>query len=117
MLDLWSLFRNRFDVDIQTIFSQKDKGKKKIFKDINYANFFKNDLIDYKNLKKYVNFLFISTNLLYRGINCMGFTTIINYDMPFGNKKKKKKKININVYIYIYIIYIYIYIYMFACLC
>ncbi|SPJ08129.1 ATP-dependent RNA helicase, putative [Plasmodium sp. DRC-Itaito] len=83
VLDLWSLFRNRFDVDIQTIFSQKDKGKKKIFKDINYANFFKNDLIDYKNLKKYVNFLFISTNLLYRGINCMGFTTIINYDMPF----------------------------------
>ncbi|ETW28239.1 hypothetical protein PFFCH_04396 [Plasmodium falciparum FCH/4] len=53
VLDLWSLFRNRFDVDIQTIFSQKDKGKKKIFKDINYANFFKNDLIDYKNLKKY----------------------------------------------------------------
>ncbi|SBT75334.1 ATP-dependent RNA helicase, putative [Plasmodium ovale] len=84
VMDLWSLFRNRFDVDIQTIFAQKEKKKKTIFKDINYANFFKNDLINYKNLKKYVNFLFISTNLLYRGINCMGFTTIVNFDMPSG---------------------------------
>ncbi|SBT70267.1 Helicase conserved C-terminal domain containing protein, putative [Plasmodium malariae] len=39
-------------------------------------------MVDYKNLKKYVNFMFISTNLLYRGINCTGFTTIINFDMP-----------------------------------
>ncbi|CXH88647.1 ATP dependent RNA helicase, putative [Plasmodium berghei] len=82
VMDLWSLFRNRFDIDIQTIFSRNEKKKKKIFKDINYANFSKNDLINYKNLKKYVNFLFISTNLLYRGINCIGFTTIINFDMP-----------------------------------
>ncbi|CAD2096488.1 ATP dependent RNA helicase, putative [Plasmodium vinckei] len=84
VMDLWSLFRNKFDVDIQTIFSRNEK-KKKIFKDINYANFSKNDLINYKNLKKYVNFLFISTNLLYRGINCIGFTTIINFDMPLNN--------------------------------
>ncbi|SCL96581.1 ATP dependent RNA helicase, putative [Plasmodium chabaudi chabaudi] len=84
VMDLWSLFRNRFDVDIQTIFSGNEKKKKKIFKDINYANFSKNDLINYKNLKKYVNFLFISTNLLYRGINCIGFTTIINFDMPLS---------------------------------
>ncbi|ANQ05928.1 Uncharacterized protein PCOAH_00002970 [Plasmodium coatneyi] len=82
VMDLWSLFRNRFDVDIQTIFAEKDKKRKKIFKAINYANFFKNDLVDYKNLKKYVNFMFLSTNLLYRGINCMGFTTIVNFDMP-----------------------------------
>ncbi|KJP89219.1 hypothetical protein AK88_01097 [Plasmodium fragile] len=82
VMDLWSLFRNRFDVDIQTIFAEKNKKRKKIFKDINYANFFKNDLVDYKNLKKYVNFMFLSTNLLYRGINCMGFTTIVNIDMP-----------------------------------
>ncbi|VEV54655.1 ATP dependent RNA helicase, putative [Plasmodium vinckei vinckei] len=85
VMDLWSLFRNKFDVDIQTIFSRNEKKKKKIFKDINYANFSKNDLINYKNLKKYVNFLFISTNLLYRGINCIGFTTIINFDMPLNN--------------------------------
>ncbi|CAD2084576.1 L-seryl-tRNA(Sec) kinase, putative [Plasmodium vinckei brucechwatti] len=85
VMDLWSLFRNKFDVDIQTIFSRNEKRKKKIFKDINYANFSKNDLINYKNLKKYVNFLFISTNLLYRGINCIGFTTIINFDMPLNN--------------------------------
>ncbi|KMZ95584.1 hypothetical protein PVMG_04377, partial [Plasmodium vivax Mauritania I] len=84
VMDLWSLFRNRFDVDIQTIFAEKNKKRKKIFKDINYANFFKNDLVDYKNLKKYVNFMFLSTNLLYRGINCMGFTTIVNFDMPSG---------------------------------
>ncbi|CRG93290.1 ATP-dependent RNA helicase, putative [Plasmodium gallinaceum] len=87
VMDLKSLFRNRFDVDIQTIFGHKEnekekKRKKKIFKDINYANFFKNNLIDYKNLKKYVNFLFISTNILYRGINCVGFTTVVNFDMP-----------------------------------
>ncbi|CRH03110.1 ATP-dependent RNA helicase, putative [Plasmodium relictum] len=86
VMDIWSLFKNRFDVDIQTIFCDKEKQKKKkIFKDINYANFFKNDLIDYKNLKKYVNFLFISTNLLYRGINCMGFTTVVNFDMPLNS--------------------------------
>ncbi|GAB64633.1 hypothetical protein PCYB_022030 [Plasmodium cynomolgi strain B] len=84
VMDLWSLFRNRFDVDIQTIFAEKNKKRKKIFKDINYANFFKNDLVNYKTLKKYVNFLFLSTNLLYRGINCMGFTTIVNFDMPSG---------------------------------
>ncbi|CAA9986365.1 ATP-dependent DNA/RNA helicase PSH1, putative [Plasmodium knowlesi strain H] len=84
VMDLWSLFRNRFDVDIQTIFAEKNKKRKKVFKDINYANFFKNDLVDYKNLKKYVNFMFLSTNLLYRGINCMGFTTIVNFDMPSG---------------------------------